>query len=381
MTEILVNARFLTRPLSGVDRVAIEMVRALQDLARERTESGGLHLEFAFPTGSRRHLGADEDGPRCIDTTQATLGHLPGQLWEQIELPWCQPRAWLYSPCNTGPVLRRRQILTIHDAQIWLNPDAYSPWFRRWYRALLPRLARRAQIVTTVSTYSKVQLERFGVVPAGKVQVIHNGADHLDAIQPDTQTLERRVLQPQGYFLAVGSLSPHKNIALLAQAAAACPPGTPPLAIVGGGDPRIFASTGIESGPRVRLLGRVTDAELKALYQNALAFAFPSLTEGFGLPAVEAMRCGCPVIASTGGAIPEVCGDAPWYADPLDAVAWTDALTRLAREPSTRQRLASAGLTQSARYQWPRAARDLVDRLDCSAPTFERRDSNRGTLH
>lgn len=367
MTELLVNARFLTRPLSGVDRVATEMVRALQNLAVDRAESQDLRLQFAFPSGADRYLDASEGSPSGIDTTQAAHGRLTGHLWEQLELPRLQPRAWLYSPCNTGPLLRRRQILTIHDAQVWLNPEAYSPVFRHWYRTLLPRLARHAQIVTTVSAYSKAQLERFGVVPSGKAHVIHNGADHLDAIQPDTQTLARHGLQPQGYFLAVGSLSPHKNIAMLARTAAACPPGTPPLVIAGGGNPRVFASAGISPGPQVRLLGRVTDAELKALYQNALAFAFPSLTEGFGLPAVEAMRCGCPVIASTGGAIPEVCGDAPWYADPLDPTAWTEAFTRLSRESEIRGRLASAGLTQSARYQWRRAAKDLVDRARSSS--------------
>ena len=112
----------------------------------------------------------------------------------------------------------------------------------------------------------------------------------------------------------------------------------------------------------------MTDAELKALYQGALALAFPSLTEGFGLPAVEAMQLGCPVIATTGGAVPEVCGDAAYYADPRSREEWTAALERVAADGDLRRQLRQLGLIRSAAYRWEATAGTLVKNLSASGP-------------
>ena len=259
-------------------------------------------------------------------------GRLSGQAWEQLELPFVDKDAWLFNPCNVGPVLRRRQILMIHDAQIFSVPQSYSRAFRAWYRRILPRIARRAEIVITVSEYSKTQLEHFGVVPPGKAHVIHNGVDHISRIRADQNTLSRNNLKKRGYFLFIGNLALHKNLAMLVDAATARPAGGPELVIAGGGNSKIFSEAKISPGNGVRVLGRVSDSQLKALYENALALTFPSLTEGFGLPPLEAMICGCPVIATNAGATPEVCGDAAIYVDPNNTEQWTAVMIQLAND-------------------------------------------------
>lgn len=346
--RLALNARFATRPLSGVDRVAQELTRALVALGDE------VDIVALAP---RAPLLAELPVP-------ITHGRLKGQAWEQLELPAARGDRLLFSPCNTGPVTVRDQVVLIHDAQPWLQPEAYSPAFRAWYRLMLPRLARRARVVLTISEYSRVQLEQFGIVPAGKAQVVPNGADHILRVDPDPDTLARHSLIPGGYLLALGNLSPHKNLARLMRAAAVRPAGQPPLIIAGGGNSRVFVDAGLEPPPGVRLLGRVSDGELRALYTHATALVFPSLTEGFGLPPLEAMLCGCPTVVSRAGAIPEICGDASLYVDPTDESGWTRAMVDIETSPERRQSLIDVGRRRAAGFTWARSAKVISEILE-----------------
>jgi glycosyltransferase involved in cell wall biosynthesis len=143
--------------------------------------------------------------------------------------------------------------------------------------------------------------------------------------------------------------------------------------VIAGGGAAIFSGGASKPGGGARYLGRVSDQELKSLYQNALALAFPSLTEGFGLPPVEAMQCGCPVLASTGGAIPEVCGDAVMYIAPDDQAGWTEAMERIEADQTLRARLSHAGRRRAALFTWERAARALLASLAPEgAPSYDR---------
>lgn len=341
----MVNARFTTRPLTGVDRVAAETIRALA-----RVMPGGM-------------LGAipNHDPITPIDAMKLRRGRLNGHLWEQIELPTQVGRRWLYSPCNTGPVSLSRQIVVIHDAQFLTIGQTYSPLFRTWYRLLLPALARRARIVVTVSDFSKRELESYGVVPRGKAKVIHNGADHILRTPHDDSVLTRHGLRSNGYILAIAHLGVHKNLPMLLRAAAKRGPDALPIVVAGGvGNAKVFADGSPITVDGVRMIGRVTDAELRSLYTHATALAFPSRTEGFGLPPVEAMLCGCPVIASTGGALPEVCGSAALLLSPDDEEGWKNALIRIEADGTLRSSLREAGRRHAAKFTWDRAAGQLV---------------------
>ena len=356
---LIFNARFATRHQSGVDRVAGEIGRSLYELSHELGKSV-LYFLIALP--SKPEIIVNNDLITMIGVHgRIQRGRLSGQAWEQLELPFVDKDAWLFNPCNVGPVLRRRQILMIHDAQIFSVPQSYSRTFRAWYRRILPRIARRAEIVITVSEYSKTQLEHFGVVPLGKAHVIHNGVDHILRIRADQNTLSRNNLKKRGYFLYIGNLALHKNLAMLVDAANARPPGEPELVIAGSGNSKIFSEAKIFPGPGVRVLGRVSDRQLKALYENALALTFPSLTEGFGLPPLEAMLCGCPVIATNAGATPEVCGDAAIYLDPNNAEQWTAVMIQLANDDTLRNGFREKGFLQARYYTWRRSTMKLLN--------------------
>lgn len=355
----LLNGRFLDRAPTGVDRVAAELGRALV----ERTSCVGRRLRIAR-TPDGKPIG-ETWPPELQAIGQIRVPWLGGHAWEQLSLASAEPQDWLLSLCNSGPILRRRQVVMIHDAQIHLFPESYSRPFRMFYNQMQPRVARRAQILVTVSGYSRQKLEQFGVAPPGKAEIIPNGADHIDRVVADGGTLERFGLPRGGYFLSISSLARHKNLALLNEVAPRRADTSIPLVIVGGGNKQVFSEGGVTEGPGLRLLGRVSDGELKALYSGARALLFPSLTEGFGLPALEAMRSGCPVIATTGGAVPEVCGDAALFADPERPEDWIAAMEALSTD-ELRERLVATGLARSATFTWRAAADKLISLIQAA---------------
>ncbi|WP_058558173.1 glycosyltransferase family 1 protein [Thiohalocapsa sp. ML1] len=359
---IVFNGRFATRPATGVERVGYELLRALLSLQDQNRFPFTVPPTLAVPNTERADALKTYVQTRDPRIT-IRKGLLPGQIWEQFELPFITPSSWLISPCNLGPISRRKQLLIIHDAQWRTVPEAYSFYFRALYASLQPRLARRVRHVVTVSQYSKNELERFNIVPRGKTRVIYNGADHILRVQADLGTLARYGLSCNGYILALGSLAPHKNLRMLINAAAARKSQHPELVIAGGTDARIFSAHGLHPQQGCRFLGRVSDSELKALYENALALAFPSITEGFGLPPLEAMYCGCPVLASHAGAVPEVCGDAALYTDPQSIGSWASTMEELSSSQELRVTLAARGRESARKYTWGAAARAYLDLL------------------
>lgn len=357
--RLAVNGRFLGRSPTGVDRVAMELLLALDRMLVEEDQlTRGLEVEILAPSSASRDLPLRRIGTRSV-------GRLGGHGWEQTELAIAARGAWLLNPCNTGPVAISRSVTIIHDAQVFQTPQSYSRAFRALYRVELPLLARRSRLVFTVSDFSRSELERYGVAPPGKLRVSHNGCDHMDRICADPKAPGRFNLDRRPYFLALGSLSPHKNLATLLRADRRRKnEGERPLiCVVGGGNPRIFANADLPGDHDVHFCGRVSDEELKSLLMGAHALLFPSHFEGFGLPPLEAMRCGCPVIASTASAVREVCGDAALYVEPDDVDGWARAMDKLADDRSIREGLSAAGLKRSEQFRWEDAARRLLEAI------------------
>ena len=357
--RLYINGRFATRSMTGVDRVAYELTSQLRQIATELPE-GMLVLNLLLPKCSPEQL---------LALSNSTLGEaksvskLTGLLWEHFELPLKTTDGWTINFCNVGPIIGRRQILMIHDAQIYISPESYSFCFRLWYRMLQPYIARRASLLFTVSDYSKNRLEEVRVFPKEKVQVIPNGVDHMNRISADDSILRRHQLCSQNYFLAMGSVSKHKNLICTLNAIAACSSEAPRLVVVGGNVSEIKAAFASSISERVLLLGRVSDEELKALYMHANAFLFPSITEGFGLPPLEAMHCGCPVVASTSGAMSEVCGDTVCYADPDKPEDWAASMEELASDPNMREKISARACHRAAKFTWRRAAMQLLQAI------------------
>jgi glycosyltransferase involved in cell wall biosynthesis len=347
-----VNGRFLARNMTGVDRYALEVVKAIDGLISERHPlTVGLTLEILCPAGV----------VNASPFANVALRHLPsapGHLWEQFTLPRYLGHASLLGLCNTGPVIVKKQIVCIHDANTRLVPESYGLAFRATYRVLQPALGRRIAGVVTVSHFSQKTLARLGIAPTAKIRVIHNGHEH--ALQWDAK---RSLLSfPRPFILLVGSKALHKNVAIIYSIADELATKGIDLVVVGGTDANVYAQeSGVRITPNVRHIGRVNDDDLASLYQHALCLVFPSRTEGFGLPALEAMALGCPVISSDAASLPEVCGDAALYAPPNESGAWLAAICKISAEPTLRERLANAGRKRARAFSWRRAAERYLE--------------------
>jgi glycosyltransferase involved in cell wall biosynthesis len=358
-----INGRFLIQPLTGVQRYASEIVSALDDLVASRHPlSRDLELEILVPEKATRALATSMIGVREV------RGH--GHLWEQLALPR-HAAPGLLSFCNTGPVAHGKQIVCIHDMNTRLAPASYSAEFRALYRVLLPALGRSARAVTTVSAYSAAEIARFHTAPPGKITVIPNGHEHVLRWKPRHSDLTRSIAGRNTVVL-VGSIAPHKNVGLVLGLADKLAEAGLRIAVVGMSDPRIFAgSTAKTDASNIYWLGRLSDDELAALLQDSLCLCFPSLTEGFGLPPLEAMALGCPVITTDAASLPEVCGDAALFASPVDADAWLSQILSIYGDVSLARRLSAAGMARAKVFSWRRSAErylDLMARIDRILP-------------
>jgi glycosyltransferase involved in cell wall biosynthesis len=359
MISVDINGRFLTQSVTGVQRYATEMVRAL-DLRLDSETTLRARYEFRLLT-PRRAVGLEL---QLKHIPIQSFGRLAGHAWEQLELPARVGRRVLLSLCNTAPMLLAGNVVTIHDASVFAFPAAYSRAFRLWYRTLLPVLGRTAFRVVTVSEFSRTELSHRAGIPAGKLAVVSEGSEHILRTPPDTRVFARLPVSPGRYILAVGSQAPHKNLGLLAAALDRIDGIAPPLVLAGAANLKVFGGTAIKGRAGAHSAGYVTDGELRALYENACCFVYPSLYEGFGIPPLEAMRCGCPVIVSRAASLPEVCGDAALYCDPRDADDLARTIGTLLREPERSDELRRRGLERAGGFTWDRASAGLLSLLD-----------------
>ena len=351
--ELLVNGRFLTRPSTGVDRFALELLRA------HALREPGVPLKALLPAESPPVGSA----PPGLQLAQAGRGS--GQAWEQFVLPRLAGDAPLVNLCNTAPVLRERQLVVIHDAATLANPGNFSVAFRSWYRVMIGTLMRRTRLVASVSRFSADELTRYFGARARGVEVIHEGGEHILREAADVSVIERLALGGRRFVLAVGSQSPNKNLAAVVEAMKLLDDPNLLLVAAGGGNNRVFAAAAI-SDPRLVSTGYVTDGQLRALYEHAACFVFPSFYEGFGLPPLEAMCCGCPVVASQRASMPEVCGDAALYCDPADPATLAKQLRRVLDSSALQEELRAAGHARAATFSWDRAARHFGELLEAN---------------
>ena len=344
-----INGRFVTQSMTGVQRYAHEIVRALDHLLSEgHPLARGLQLTLVVPPDATMQLGL-----RSICARSA--GRVTGHLWEQAVLPR-HAGGGLLSLCNTGPISVRKHIVCIHDLNTRTFPASYSIRFRALYRVLLPALGRSAMTIATVSQFSARELERCAICSPDRVIVIPNGHEHTKSWTPQHSAATRAAAGPNT-IVVIGSRAPHKNVGLILGMAPRLEAAGLRIAVVGASDPRVFASN--QTSPRTRnvmWLGKLSDPELAALLGDCLCLAFPSFTEGFGLPPLEAMASGCPVVASDRASLPEVCGEAALSASPTDEEAWFSNLTRLQRDADLRARLAEQGRVRASAFQWSRSA-------------------------
>ena len=239
-----------------------------------------------------------------------------------------------------GPFFLPGQVVTIHDASVFAVPQAYSFLFRWKHRILARQMGQTARTILTVSEFSKRELVRWCRIPAGQNPGHPDGQGAYPARTGRSDGIfERLQIGDSPYFLCVGSNSPHKNFGVVLEALARLKHMNFEVIIAGGDFTRVFQAQSHALPENVRRVGYLEDAELRALYQRAAGFIFPSFYEGFGLPPLEAMTCGCPVLCSNASSLPEVGGEAVLYFDPADAGQLARLMEQLAADPALQAEL------------------------------------------
>ncbi len=350
---IFINGRFLTKTVTGVQRYARELLRAMDAMLAPAQDVRCICLAPLEKL----------ENPGWKNIEIRPVGLNKGNLWEQVDLPFHARGGLLFSPANIGPFYYRNQVVTLHDASVFAAPQAYSWAFRAKYIFMFHWLARNARRLLTVSRFSQGELARYLQIPPQRFTVVAPGCDHFDRIQPDERILTQRGLERDGYLLIVASWSAHKNLGSVFEALQLLNAKVKVM-VVGGSFGQVFRKTRAQALPaNVETLGYVSDGQLKALYQNALGLVFPSTYEGFGLPVLEAMRCGCPVLCSEAASLPETAGEAALYFDPHRSEQLAGALDVFLFSPSLREELREKGYKHSARFQWAATARQTLETL------------------
>ncbi len=272
--------------------------------------------------------------------------------------------AGVHYPANIGTAFRKSpSVVTIHDVSFFRNPGWFTLNRAMYYRVAVGQSAHTATRVIADSTAAADDIVNFLGIRAGKIDVIPLGVDPVFCPAPDAQCarIRERHGLPGRFFLYLGTLEPRKNLPRLIEAWSR-------IAIEADVDLVIAGRDGWKTGPidraigsslaraRIHRPGFVDPADLPALLSAATAFVWPSLCEGFGLPVLEAMACGVPVLSSNTSSIPEVTGDAAMLVDPLDIDAIANGMLRIVRDEKLRARLRTAGPEQARRFTWERTA-------------------------
>ena len=353
--RLVVNGKFTAQRLTGVQRVALELLRAVR-----RLEGPAGAMDLVVPSQTLINEPALE--PRRV------VSWLQGNLWGQISLPLAPRDEMLLSLCNSGPLFKRRHVVMVHDMAVYDTPHTFSRTFRMAYRLKFAMMLRRMPTILTVSGFSKQRICEVLDIEASRVRVVRPGADHFARIESQPEIVDRLGLGATTYCVIVGSLDPRKNLNRVLEAVGRLSHlREAKFVVIGGGNSQIFASDGTSSlfeQPNIVRAGYVTDGELKALYERAACLVFPSLYEGFGLPPVEAMVCGCPVIVSTHPALRETCGDAAMYCDALAVDDIAGKIECLVKDEALRETYRQKGLRHIQASRWDRAARELMKILN-----------------
>ena len=352
MKKIYINGRFLTQNITGVQRYAIEIIKALD----KYLNNNDLNYEFEIvcPKNIKQKLIL-----KNIKIKQ--IGILKGHLWEQIELPLYVKNKLLFNFCNCAPLVKKNQIVTIHDVAVCAVPYAYSKLFRIWYKFMYRILTSRLKKIFTVSEFSKKELNKNFNISLGKIEVTYNGIDHMKNVQPNENIFSKFSIEKNNYVLAVSSLNPSKNFKLILETAKISPEFN--FVIAGGTNSTVFKEQGLEITSNVKFIGYVSDKELVALYKYASCFVYPSIYEGFGIPPLEAMYFNCPVIVSNIEVFKEIYKDNVLYCDINDNNILREKIILLTRNNMIKKSVINKIQKIKEKYKWNNIIYYLINNI------------------
>jgi glycosyltransferase involved in cell wall biosynthesis len=360
---------------AGIGRYTRELVRAL---LQQDTQSQYTLLAACGGVPSSERALRDVAAYANARTLNLPLSdRTMNVLWHRLRVP-------LAVECITGaldifhspdfslpPVHRARTILTVHDLSFMRVPECSDPRLRAYLLRVVPASVRRADVVLADSESTRRDVIELLGVDATRVQVVYAGVERRFrriSVPSTLEAVRRRYRLPPRFVLAVGTLQPRKNYERLVEAYARVRqvPGAETSLVIAGGAGWMYQGLfrrvqelGLQGA--VLFPGFVADEDLPALYSLAKLFVFPSLYEGFGLPPLEAMACGTPVVCSNVSSLPEVVGNAALAVDPLDVAALTQALQRGLSDAGLRATLVQRGLAQASRFTWSQAAARLLE--------------------
>lgn len=345
MQKIVINGRFLTQNITGVQRFAIEISKRL----KVRNEVVIVCPRNIILTAEAQLLEA------------RVVGSHVGHLWEQVDLP-----LWLYkngSPlllnfCNMAPIFYKNKISTLHDITYRRFPYTYSWKFRIVYNIVIPFILKSSKHIFTVSKFSLNEISSLYKIKKSKFSIVYNAVDrHFTHV-------ENEGLRAKNYILAVSSIKENKNFIVALEAFLRVKEKFHDLNIFIIGDMKngSFGKINISkymSSSSIKFLGRVSDEDLIKYYSNAIAFVFPSLYEGFGIPVLEAQSCGCPVISSNSSSLPEVLGDSAVMCAKESIESFAKGIKKVYLSSVIRDRLITKGYINVSRFSWDASVKEI----------------------
>ncbi len=350
--KLFINGRFLADEKTAVNQVA----RSLTDHLVQA--SGGWDVQVVVPPTLAEAANA-------IGWPVAVHGRRSGVLWEQVELPRLAQKGVIAGFFNTVPMRGSGYVTMLHDTHVFDHPKSYPGAVGHWRRLLSRRAGLAANRILTISEWSKRQLTSHKIGRDDHIGVVHNGAGPAVGMEPDWPILDRvQLREGQSYVLAQSSTMAHKNLSVLLRAFMESQTADLTLVLFGAANKAALKAAGYDVPENVAFVGFVSDAELAALYRGALALCVPSRAEGFGLPALEAMQLGCPVIIAPCAALPEVVENAGLMACADQPSEWAAALDQLHKDPALRGNLVEAGLARARHCTWTNAAKMALRHLD-----------------
>ena len=357
---IYINGRFLTQRQTGTQRNAYELTIKLFEFYKD--------IIILMPNAPVNESYDVKNLPI------KKIGFNKSALWEQLDLPYfliSKKHAFLVNLTNTAPVFYSNQLVSIMDMTVFIDSTWFNRRFATYYRWLVPKIVKKSKIVVTISECSKRNILKFTHVEESKVKVINCAVPSKfrslanDEYMDYKDLLFKYSIREKQFFLAVSSLDPRKNFVNLIKGYQQLSTSVPLLIV--GSKGKSFNDENLnnyEHNQNIIFTGYISDEELVKLYKSALCFVYPSLYEGFGIPPLEAMLCGCPTIVSNTSSMPEVCGDASIYVDPMDINSITKAMNDVIGDDNLRKNLIEQGYKRVNKFDWSYSAQQLIKEIE-----------------
>ena len=366
--RVVLDAGPAVHQRAGLARYAERLASALWQHFRD-----ALDLTLVYNSHSGRRLPASLGSIPALTLPLGQhrwrLGALTCQLLRASLVEGRLPAGDVYHATeHLLPWMARPSVMTVHDLIFERYPQHHTRANRAFLRVAMPLFVRRADAIIAVSQHTRRDLLEVYATPPQKVYVVEEGIDERfrPAGEADIRRVKERYSIRRPYLLMVGTLEPRKNHALAFRALAQLKAeGWPHCLVAVGGGGWLFDAVqhqveSLQLSDDVIFAGHVADADLPALYSGADCFLMPSLYEGFGIPVLEAMACGAPVVCSKVSSLPEVAGEAARFIEPLTAEGLADAVRQVLSHPKMADKMLSDGMRQAGRYRWQRAADETV---------------------